>query len=63
MPDSVATVTAVLLCIMILLISYPELPFGDMKQSGIDRELGINALADYKEQKTIQLHIGTSKNY
>lgn len=37
---------------------YPELPFGGMRQSGIGRELGVDALADYTEQKTIQLHIG-----
>ncbi|MCX5497697.1 aldehyde dehydrogenase family protein [Kaistia dalseonensis] len=37
---------------------YPELPFGGMKQSGIGRELGKNAVEDYSEAKTIQFHRG-----
>jgi len=37
---------------------FPELPFGGFKASGIGRELGLNAVEDYTEQKTIQLHIG-----
>jgi acyl-CoA reductase-like NAD-dependent aldehyde dehydrogenase len=37
---------------------YPELPFGGMKQSGIGRELGKNAVEDYSETKTIQFHRG-----
>lgn len=41
---------------------YAELPFGGMKQSGTGRELGIDALADYSEQKTIQLHTGDRRN-
>jgi len=37
---------------------YPELPFGGMKQSGLGRELGKNAVEDYSEVKTIQFHRG-----
>ncbi len=37
---------------------YPELPFGGMKQSGIGRELGKNAVEDFSETKTIQFHRG-----
>ncbi|MCX5513642.1 sorbosone dehydrogenase [Kaistia algarum] len=37
---------------------YPELPFGGMKQSGLGRELGKNAVEDYSEAKTIQFHRG-----
>jgi betaine-aldehyde dehydrogenase len=37
---------------------YPELPFGGFKASGVGRELGKQAVEDYTETKTIQLHIG-----
>lgn len=40
---------------------YPELPFGGFKASGVGRELGKDAVADYTETKTIQLHIGERK--
>ena len=36
----------------------PELPFGGYKQSGLGRELGRNAVADYTEEKTIHMHNG-----
>jgi betaine-aldehyde dehydrogenase len=35
-----------------------ELPFGGFRQSGIGRELGRNAAADYTEEKTLHLHCG-----
>ena len=35
-----------------------ELPFGGFRQSGIGRELGRNAAADYTEEKTMHLHCG-----
>lgn len=35
-----------------------ELPFGGYKQSGIGRELGRNAVADYTEEKTLHFHRG-----
>ncbi|MFP3568064.1 aldehyde dehydrogenase family protein [Paraburkholderia sp. SIMBA_030] len=41
---------------------YPELPFGGFKASGVGRELGKQAVEDYTETKTIQLHIGGRKN-
>ena len=41
---------------------YPELPFGGFKASGVGRELGRQAVEDYTETKTIQLHIGERKN-
>jgi betaine-aldehyde dehydrogenase len=41
---------------------YPELPFGGFKASGVGRELGKQAVEDYTETKTIQLHIGERKN-
>lgn len=37
---------------------FPELPFGGFKASGIGRELGLSAVEDYTEQKTVQFHIG-----
>lgn len=42
---------------------YPELPFGGFKSSGVGRELGKQAVEDYTETKTIQLHIGARKNW
>lgn len=35
-----------------------ELPFGGYKQSGLGRELGRNAAADYTEEKTLHFHCG-----
>lgn len=35
-----------------------ELPFGGFKQSGLGRELGRNAVADYTEEKTLHFHAG-----
>ena len=35
-----------------------ELPFGGTKQSGLGRELGCNAVADYTEEKTLHFHTG-----
>jgi betaine-aldehyde dehydrogenase len=37
---------------------YAELPFGGYRDSGIGRELGRQALEDYSETKTVQMHIG-----
>jgi betaine-aldehyde dehydrogenase len=37
---------------------YAELPFGGSKQSGLGRELGRNAVADYTEEKTFHVHNG-----
>ncbi|KVF24199.1 sorbosone dehydrogenase [Burkholderia vietnamiensis] len=42
---------------------YPELPFGGFKASGVGRELGKQAVEDYTQTKTIQLHIGERKNW
>jgi acyl-CoA reductase-like NAD-dependent aldehyde dehydrogenase len=42
---------------------YPELPFGGFKASGVGRELGKQAVEDYTETKTVQLHIGARKNW
>jgi betaine-aldehyde dehydrogenase len=36
----------------------PELPFGGYHQSGVGRELGRNAVKDYTEEKTFQVHTG-----
>jgi len=36
----------------------PELPFGGYGQSGLGRELGRNAVADYTEEKTFHVHSG-----
>jgi betaine-aldehyde dehydrogenase len=38
---------------------YPEIPFGGYGASGIGRELGRQALAEFSETKTIQLQVGT----
>lgn len=35
-----------------------ELPFGGFRQSGLGRELGRNAVADFTEEKTLHLHCG-----
>jgi betaine-aldehyde dehydrogenase len=37
---------------------FAELPFGRFKQSGLGRELGRNAVADYTEDKTFHVHNG-----
>lgn len=42
---------------------YPELPFGGFKASGVGRELGKQAVEDYTETKTVQLHIGARRNF
>lgn len=36
----------------------PELPFGGYNQSGLGRELGHSAVADYTEEKTFHVHKG-----
>jgi betaine-aldehyde dehydrogenase len=36
----------------------PELPFGGYAQSGLGRELGRGAVADYTEEKTFHVHQG-----
>jgi len=36
----------------------PELPFGGYRQSGLGRELGKNAVEDYTETKTLNMHLG-----
>jgi betaine-aldehyde dehydrogenase len=36
----------------------PELPFGGFGQSGLGRELGHSAVADYTEEKTFHVHQG-----
>lgn len=38
---------------------YPEIPFGGYGASGIGRELGRQALAEFSETKTIQLQVGS----
>ena len=35
-----------------------ELPFGGFRHSGLGRELGRNAVADFTEEKTLHLHTG-----
>lgn len=41
---------------------HPRLPFGGYKQSGLGRELGPHALADYQEYKTVLFHTAV-RNY
>ena len=41
----------------------PELPFGGYRQSGLGRELGHHAVADYTETKTLNMHIGNRTNW
>jgi len=41
---------------------YPEVPFGGYGASGIGRELGRQALAEFSETKTIQLQVGARIN-
>lgn len=41
---------------------YPEVPFGGYGHSGIGRELGRQALAEFSELKTIQLQVGIREN-
>ena len=41
---------------------YPEVPFGGYGHSGIGRELGCQALAEFSELKTIQLQVGIREN-
>lgn len=42
---------------------FPELPFGGFGDSGVGRELGRNAVEDYTESKTVQLHMGPRQNW
>lgn len=42
---------------------FAELPFGGFKQSGLGRELGRNAAADYTEEKTFHVHNGPRANW
>lgn len=42
---------------------FPELPFGGYRQSGLGRELGLRAVEDYTEEKTIQFHKGPRTNW
>jgi acyl-CoA reductase-like NAD-dependent aldehyde dehydrogenase len=41
----------------------PELPFGGYGQSGLGRELGHAAVADYTEEKTFHVHNGPRTNW
>ena len=41
----------------------PELPFGGYSQSGLGRELGHSAVADYTEEKTFHVHNGPRTNW
>jgi betaine-aldehyde dehydrogenase len=42
---------------------FAELPFGGSRQSGLGRELGRNAAADYTEEKTFHVHNGPRANW
>jgi len=42
---------------------FAELPFGGFKQSGLGRELGRNAAADYTEEKTFHVRSGPRANW
>jgi betaine-aldehyde dehydrogenase len=37
---------------------FPEMPFGGVGESGIGRELGRQALAEFTETKTVAIHTG-----
>lgn len=39
---------------------FAELPFGGVKQSGLGRELGRQAIEDYQEVKTVTMRIGAA---
>jgi len=41
-----------------ILRSNTALPFGGFKESGIGRELGKAALANYTQVKTVQINLG-----
>lgn len=42
---------------------YAELPFGGFGESGVGRELGLQAVEDYTETKSVQLHTGPRANW
>jgi betaine-aldehyde dehydrogenase len=42
---------------------YPELTFGGYRQSGLGRELGRNAIDEFCEVKTVQVHLGARTNW
>jgi len=42
---------------------FAESPFGGFKQSGLGRELGREAAADYTEEKTFHAHNGPGANW
>jgi betaine-aldehyde dehydrogenase len=42
---------------------FAELPFGGFRQSGLGRELGRNAAADYTEEETFHVHNGPRANW
>merc|ERR1712072_1647406 len=37
---------------------HPQMPFGGYKESGIGRELGEDALANYTQTKTVSIRLG-----